>query len=210
MIELNTVDTRVFMKLHSGRFSETVRAGKYSFDTGINVLAGSRETGSFGINCLMSGRCRFYGSKVLLDGKEITKRELYNISCLIGVPPEHCSRTTVRRLIERGINKNGDSGLTYQQISEKFLLTPERTDRRVAYQGNERFRASIAIGYASGKHIYCTAFIDSEQWDKYYSIVLRPYLLTLRDEGMTVLLATDDAKCVKDIADKIYYLDKEE
>ena len=80
------------------------------------------------------------------------------------------------------------------------MLTPVRLTRRMSYQGNEGYRAAIAVGYAAGKRIYCTQYITADRWMNYLDIVLKPYLEKLREEGMTVIIPADSAEYFHGIA----------
>lgn len=205
MIEITAVDTVVSALSRTGTVKAPIHAGTYIFGEGINILVGSIESGNVGISYVLSGGCKLSGCTVTLDGKKLSAGEISAVGCFVGHPPRFAGNTCIKRLIERGIRKSRNV-LSFDDIAAKFLLTPERVQRRFAYQGNERYRASIAIGYAAGKRIYCTEYISSEMWLKYYHIVLKPYLEILRDEGMTVIVPAESADDLGGFADNIYCL----
>lgn len=210
MIEVNACDTQVKIKLRGGTLVRPVKPGSYSFPPGINVLAGEAEHGGAGLSLLLSGRCGFGGCTVKIDGREVTRRELEKSSCIVGHAPVHSENVPFKRLAERGLRRNKVSGLTFDSLSERFMLTPERYGRPLAYMGNERLRASLALGYAYGKSIFCTTLLSAQSWEKLYRYALEPYLEQLREDGKTVILAVDDTEYAGEIVDNIYYFGKEE
>lgn len=209
MIEVNAHDTQIAVKLTGGTFTRRVKAGNYSFLPGINLLAGTEGSGNDGLSLLLSGRCGFNDCTVTADGREVRRRELAEISCLVGHAPPHSDRVPFRRLAERGLRKNRTSLLTFDDLAGKFLLTSARYGRRLSYMGNERWRASLAVGYAYGKSVFCTPFLSAEGWEKLYRYALKPYLELLRADGMTVILAAENESCGGDIADNIIHFENE-
>jgi ABC-type thiamine transport system ATPase subunit len=205
MIEITTVDTEISVKLRGEAIRERLTAGTYSFEKGITALIGGRDSGAAGLSYLASGRCSFNGCTVRIDGRQVTQRELSEDSLLFASMPGFQSMLTVRQLIKRALRHNAGSGYDVSAIAEKFRLTPERLDRRLQYNGNERYRASAAVGYAYGKHIYSMGYMESCLFRKNYKACLIPFLELLRDEGMTVILATDDEDDARVLADHICY-----
>ena len=210
MIDINAVDTVISVKLRSGVYRKRLTAGEYTFDKGITALVGGVNSAAAGLAYLASGRCSFGGCTVSIDGIQVTRRELSEESCLLGSMPGFQSILTVRQLIKRALSHNVNEGYDVDTVAGKFCLTPERMERKLQYNGNERYRASAAVGYAYGKHIYCVGYMEHFMFEKNYKACLIPFLKLLRDEGMTVLFATDDAGNAEAIADRIYYFDKEE
>lgn len=210
MIEITTVDTEISVKLRGAAIGKKLTAGIYSFDKGITALIGGVDSQAEALSFLSSGRFSFGGCAVSIDGRQVTRHELSKDSCLLASMTGFQSMLTVRQLITRGIKHNTGSGYDVNTIAGKFCLTPERLERKLQYNGNERYRASMAIGYAYGKHIYSMGYMADFMFRKNYKACLIPFLELLRDEGMTVLLATDDEEDARGLADNIYYFEKEE
>ncbi len=183
--------------------------GKFSFSTSkIYVLVGG---GSAELSYLLTGWGKSSHAEIEVDGTAVSDKKLRTLSCYIG--REHYSdafpinkRLNVRRAIEKGLKKTR-SALSYEDIRDKFNLTCERENRRLKYLGNENWRASLAIGFAYGKELYCANFIDSADWEKnHFPIILAPWLRLLKDEGRIIILPTNDEAKFFYIADEIIRL----
>ncbi len=198
------------MKVRGGTFRERIAAGQYSIDSGITAFIGRKGSGAAGLSYLVSGCCPLSGCSVSIDGRPLTQRELSRISCLMAPMPGFKGMLTAKQLLRLGIRHNKSAGYDAAAVAEKFSLTPERMERKLQYNGNERYRAAAAVGYAYGKRIYSMGYMEDYMFQKNYKACLIPYLELLRDEGMTVVLAADSAEFAEKLADHIYYFDKEE
>lgn len=190
---------------------ENAQNGDYTFHSSkIYGLVGSEGSGNRALSYLLTGWSKSNNISITIDGQSVSPKELRNISCYIGhqhyydLFPFH-KHLSVKKAIENGIKKSRNSSQTFQTIKEKFDLTDERENRRFKYIGNEHWRASLAVGYAYGKSIYCAGFLDSAMWEKYYSVMLAKWLNILKDDGAIVLIPTDDEKCLGNFVDEVYY-----
>ena len=213
-MEVKAALTRSEIKILTGhnRFEyENCADGEYIFNSSkIYGLIGAKGSGNTALPYLLTGWSKADSISITIDGRSVSPKEMRNISCYIGhqhyydIFPFH-KNLTVKKAIENGIKKSHNSSQTFQTIKERFSLTDERENRRFKYIGNEHWRASLAIGYAHGKTVYCAGFLDSAMWEKYYSIMLERWLNVLKDDGAIVLIPTDDEKCFGDFFDETYY-----
>lgn len=111
---------------------------------------------------------------------------------------------TIRNAFELAIKKNGRYN-DIETIIEDFHLSPQRIDYTLSeIDVWERWRASIAIGYAFGKKIYCFPWMDSLYFYDCMinSSVFRYFKKIVQDNGM-IILPTSREQSVKGIVDKI-------
>jgi len=189
---------------------ENTPSGEFNFSSSkIYALAGERGSGNTALSFLLTGWQKPHCADIRINSRNVTPKKLRMMSCYIGhghyydIFPFQ-KRLSVKRAIGNGLKKTGKADFTYEYIKEKFALTTERENRPLKYLGNEHWRASIAIGYAYGKSIYCSGFIEKPMWDKYYGIMLMEWLRMLSDEGALILLPTNDEALINSVADEVY------
>lgn len=190
---------------------ENLKIGEYSFTSSTCYgLIGEAGSGNWALSYLITGWSKLQGSKILIDGSETSENRLRNISCYVGrshyydIEPFH-KQISVKKAIELGIKKTQTDSANFQDIKNKFDLSTERVDRRFNQIGNEHWRASLAIGYAYNKKIYCLPFLESSQWENYYSIMLEKWLNILKNEESIIIIPTDNEETVGKLIDKVYY-----
>lgn len=122
---------------------ENAKSGEYTFRSSkIYGLIGSRGSGNWALSYLLTGWSRAKNIKIMVDGKDFPLKEMRNICCYIG--REHYydvypikKRLTVKKTIEIGLKKSGNTIDTFQSVKEIFSLTSERENRSFKYLGNE-------------------------------------------------------------------------
>lgn len=205
-VNVMTTDSKI--KVHFGDKPRlTLKQGNFSFESSkIYALAGDQNNGASALSCLLSGFADIGKNRVSVDGKLLNRAELMKISCFIGLGRQRFfgKYLTVRQQITEALNKSGNSH-SFDEIVSKFGLTPERLDRRLAYTGNEHWRASIAIAYAGGKRIYCAPFIDELMWDHYLQLHLEQWIRMLRGEDRVVFLPVSGISKFQDLVDEVIY-----
>lgn len=190
---------------------EKAKSLEYSFySSKCYGLIGNPESGNWDLSYLLTGWQKLSNNTITIDGKDASSKDLRNISCYIGhehyydIKPLH-KHKSIKKSIEAGIKKSRKDNLTFQDIKNKFELSSERVNRRFKETGNEHWRASLAIGYAYNKKIYCSPFLEGCLWEKYYSIMLEKWLNILKNEDSIIIIPTDNEECVHNLVDERYY-----
>lgn len=90
-------------------------------------------------------------------------------------------------------------------IIDEFALSPDRLDYSLSKNCNwERWRASLAIGYASNKTVFCFPWMNTlEFYDCLYNSSVFRFFKKLRNEGAIIILPTSRKENVAGIADEI-------
>lgn len=132
------------------------------FKRGLTVLKGGIDSGNWALSYLLSmykyKKNDFYLNPILeicVNHKATTLDEVLSNSCYIDESyPLFSSKKTVETLVATGIAKSKQD-LSTERVKEIFGLDCERFKRAVSCNGNEKYRAMVAIAYAYGKQIYC-------------------------------------------------------
>lgn len=166
-----------------GTIRDTIGHADYTFESGIYVVEGECFAGGWALSTILTGRCSDYDGQILINDVEVNADSLRkSYSCMVGDETElrkygfiHMS---IKEQMEYGI-KNGKSFCNdFQKVKDLFGVTSERMNRKMALVGIERWRDSLAIGYANGKIIYCLPWMNSKNfkmmtcWEKCLPVLL--------------------------------------
>ncbi len=121
---------------------------------------------------------------------------------------EPYGKHTVRKSIEKALVNNHNNEY-FTDIAEKFLLTPERYDRKLCRLSGERWRAAAALGYAQKRRIFYAPYMSSNFYYQMCQSGLLKALRTLTDNGAVVLLPTGSDEFIKHITDECIYLNRQ-
>ncbi len=148
-----------------GSIRDTIAHISCSFTSGTYVLEGECATGGWALSSILSGRSEFDG-QILLDGSICTQKQLMmNYGCYAGdrliKPSLFSKKISIKDQIEFGVSQGKSFGYTTEQIKDLFGLSSERFSRTIEQTGIERWRCSLAIGFANGRVIYCFPWMNS-------------------------------------------------
>lgn len=163
--------------------------------------------GAWALTTCIGGRAepqRQQDGRILWNGQHVTNGELAVRACFVGERPEEhrlkCLYPTVRGCMERALKK---SGLPYtaEEIRAMFGLTDARFDRRIDRIGSEIWLASMAIGFAGGKDLYCWPWMYG-QFEHYLRVAKELGILDLlRQHGKLVLIPSANEVLLRDCCD---------
>lgn len=188
-----------------GTMRDTLGHFNYQFSSGIYLVEGECATGGWALSTILSGKDKSFEGKIVLNDKEVTYDKLLQNSCYVGenvglkkfgfVP------MTVKEQIEYGINKGLSFSNDIEDIRQKFGLSSERFNRDFRHISGERWRASMAIGYALGKKVYCFPWVNSRflfSHDSNLKLCLGSLILV----GAIVIIPTTYADALDSIAEE--------
>jgi ABC-type glutathione transport system ATPase component len=208
-------------------FNLTIESGK------IYGLVGSLGTGGWLLSHLLSGRdpqffnnLELVDSHITIDGLPANNKLLKSISCYIGegvaeIPYKKYNSypskltlklrkiKTVAEQILEGITRSTNM-LSLQEIANLFELTDinesGRIYRPLEFNSGERWRASLAIGFAFQKKLFCAPWIEPHGIDYILSEQNIKYLKILQEAGAAIILPVSSERYVAGIADEIVHL----
>lgn len=102
------------------------------------------------------------------------------------------------------------------ELAEMFDLTGiydnnediGRINRPLEFQSGEVWRASMAIGMAYHKKLFCFPWLEPQFLDNVLSEENRKYLELIRNRGGTIIIPVSNEGFLKGIADQIIHLRK--
>lgn len=210
-IRVDTSACGSLVSVHDIALNDTWYHRDLTFESGkIYGLVSEHGQGCEYVSYLLGGRVDFENEdiNVLYNGKNVTKAKLCEMSFDLEPSKEKYGSKVVRKAIEAALKKSGNS-TEFQDIEERFMLTPERYDRKFIHLSGERWRASAAYGYAMNKRIYFAPYNPSGFYHRMCCSSLLKALRELTDSGALVVLPAGSDAFLKHIADEIVYLDRE-
>ncbi len=150
---------------HLGIPQEYLRPSDFEFHAG-NLYGIIAEFGSGGaaLSCCLTGNTKFYEGKIYIDDKEETISYIVKNSWYVGYDfygsRNPLRRKTIKEQIKAGVLAT-HCELNAETIQNMFCVSNERVGRSIKKVSGERWKASIAIGYAYGKKIFCYPWMNS-------------------------------------------------
>ncbi|MDE7294152.1 MAG: hypothetical protein K2N72_06985 [Oscillospiraceae bacterium] len=180
-----------------------------TFESGkIYGLVSEYGQGGMYLSHLLGGRLEFQKVKIYCNDVPVTQNDLNDVGWNLESSNEPYGKKEIRKTIEKALAHSG-GGETFMSVAERFLLTPERYDRRFRNLSGERWRASAAYGYALGKRIFFAPYETSKFYHHMCQSALLKALRELAGNGGLVVLPVGSDKFIKHIADEVIYLDPE-
>lgn len=196
-----------YSQLHSSK--DSFLKITYEF-TGGNIygIISDFGCGSWGLSTCVGGRCSDYDGEVILNGKPINCQELSKYSCFIAESQVNDINSaddllTAKDCIEKALHI---SQLSYsaQDIKKMFGLSDERFERNLKEVSGEIWRISTAIGFASGKQIFCFPWLNEHEILR----VNKPNLEILRQHNKIILIPSSQEKFLSKLCDHLIIFGK--
>lgn len=205
-IKVDTSSCTSLIAGYDNKINDTWYYSNQSFESGkIYGLVSEHNQGGMYLSYLIGGRINFGDVKISCNDSPICQNDLGKASWNLEPLNELYGRKTVRKSIESAISQNQNPE-SFQSIADKFLLTPERFNRKIRHLSGERWRAAAAIGYAQGRKIFYAPYKPSIfYYQMCQSSLLKP-LRELTAYGAVVILPTGSDEFIKHIADEVIYL----
>ena len=181
------------------------------FSTGKSYgIIGECGEGGWLLSNLLCGRCATTDSTIKINQNVAGRQLLQNIGWCIG--DVDVSKTwygkslSVARLIQKGLEQS-HRNIDIKEVIELFGLSDSRINMTLNELSWEKWRASIAIGYAFNKKVFCfpwgdTAFIN----DLILNVGIHRCLDILTKDGAMVILPTQREDSIDFLVDEIIYL----
>lgn len=168
------------------------------------------EHGSGGeaISLILSNETLLKQEKIYIDDVEVGESDIENLGWYVG------KTLYSRRLIKRELSfrqaleyavKKYHRYENLDDIIEEFHLTSDRLDYGTSKNCEwERWRASLAIGYASNRKIYCFPWMDTMHfYECMYNSSVFCLFKKLTKEGAIIILPTSRKENVSGLADEV-------
>ncbi|MDF2524167.1 MAG: hypothetical protein K0R31_1808 [Clostridiales bacterium] len=215
------------------RIIDSIENFSASFEQGtINGIIGELGYGGWLLSSLLGGKIQdeCISRSISLNHVPASLEKLQKISCYVGegvaeAPfrrlksyPRKIKRKllgiqTVKEHIQNGL-VGSNSKETLSEIAEMFDLTGiynntesnGRINRPLEFQSGEVWRASMAIGMAYGKELFCFPWLEPQFINYVLSKENRKYIELIKRRGGTVIIPVSNEKHLQGVADQITYL----
>lgn len=179
------------------------------FESGkIYGLVSEYQQGCMYLSYLLGGRIEFGDLKIYLNDREICRQELLKLGWNLEPLHEAHGKRTVKRSVGEAVKRNGQN-ISLGSVQDRFCLTPERENMKLEDLSGERWRASAAVGYVSGKKIFYAPYEPSEFYYAMCQSALLKVFRELTDSGALVLLPVGSDDFMKYIADECIYIKRD-
>ena len=213
----NKVNIKIDASRVAGLITGSANLDKVVYDTwylkDVELMSGKIYglVSEYGQGCmylsyLLGGKIDFGDLQIFIDGIDVSKEDLKSISWNLEPSKEKYKNKTVRKSIEKSIIKNKCSD-TFEDIVEAFYLDERRHDIKLQYLSGERWRASAALGYVSGKSIFYAPYENTSFYHSMYGSNMFKALRYLADKGTIIVLPVGSDTFIKSVVDECIYLD---
>ena len=177
------------------------------FKTGRSyALVSEYRQGCMYLSYLLGGQIKIEdGLDIYLNDNRITQDKLNSISWNLEPNYEPYKNLIVRKSIEKAL-KNGYVEESFEELAESFCLAPERYDCKLSQLSGERWSASAAVGYASGKKVFYAPYNASNFYSS--NARLDQMISYLSSHDCMVLLPVGSDMYLKDHVDQCIYIEQ--
>lgn len=178
-----------------GHMSDVIYPFDYKFESG-NIYGIIDEFGNGGwiLSEILAGKRKWINGRILINGVEISNNKMNEYGCYVGEDSgmkNWLTRRsfTVQEQIYYGVKKGISFCNNVDEIKKNFNLSDERFNRQIKYFSGERWKASMAIGYAQGKLVYCFPWMNS-RYIKHLEEHIRFCARALLEVGAIIIIPT--------------------
>ncbi len=178
-----------------------------TFETGKSYgLISEYQQGCMYLSYLVGGQIQLRDRlEIFLDDSRVNPKELKDISWNLEPNHERYKDWIVRKALEKAL-KNGSFGGSFEELAESFRLTPERYSCKLKHLSGERWSASAAIGYVSGKKIFYAPYESSDFYSS--NARLQNTIDYLTSHDCMVLLPVGSDMYIKKCVDQCIYIEQ--
>ncbi len=164
--------------------------------------------GGESISLLLTNETSMKQDKIFIDGLEVSEIDIANIGWYVG--KEIYSQglikkeLSIRKLLQNAISQYHRYE-TLEETIEEFGITAGILDCGLSKNCNwEKWRASLAIGYAGNKLVYCFPWLNTMYfYDCMYNSGVFRFFKKLKSEGAIIILPTSRKENVSGLVDEI-------
>lgn len=163
--------------------------------------------GGEGISLLLSNQVQRKEEKVYFDDVEVGTKEIMEKGWYVGQVLYSKELLKKEISVKKALTDAVKKYHKYEKVDdvvEEFHLTEGRLNFGLSRCSWERWRASLAIGYACKKSIYCFPWLNTAYfYDCLYNSAVYSFFKKIRDEGSIIILPTSRKENVSGFVDEI-------
>ncbi len=164
-------------------------------------------SGGWGLSWIIAGQAEPYSGKIFLNDREFSKKERRKLSQCVGMDVNDYfipRKKTIKNQIKKGLGltkyKNASS---IEEVMERFSIDKERVGRKIENVGPMMFKASLGIGYAFNKRIYCFPWLWQKSILSFKDLWLKEQISFLKEKGSLIIIPTKYSLDMKDLFDEV-------
>lgn len=165
------------------------------------------QYGGWAISWIASGKVNQQSGSVYLDGRNIGQKERKKLSQCVGFDMKSYfsfGKKTIRKQIANGLKRtNNKNAQNVDEIIRLFDLSPEKVDRTIEQVSVMRYKASMAIGFAYDRKIYCFPWFTQELTLRFKDLWLKKCMNILKEKGYLIILPTPYTREMSDLFDDV-------
>ncbi len=206
--KMTVVDIKSPFRSSNRDASEPVYDNIYEFERGkiYGIVCEPRQSGD-ALSCFMSNQIPWEDEKMYFDEVQVKPSDIGEISWYMG-RPLYCKGIMKREIsVKKALNQAISRYHRYENINDiisEFNLQTMNLDYGLSKYGYERWRASLAIGYANCKIVYCFPWLNTS---RFYNWIINSsvycFFRKLRSEGNILILPTIRRANVEGFVDEI-------
>jgi len=159
----------------------------YCFDTELT-------NGGWGLSWIIAGQIDPDDGQILLNDRELPKKERRKMSQCVGMDVNDyifLGAKTIKKQIVKGLRITGKKNASsLEEVMQKFRIDKERVVRTIEHVSALRFAASLGIGYAFDKRIYCFPWIWPKALLDFKDLWLKDQVEYLKSRGCLIIIPT--------------------
>lgn len=188
-----------------GSMRDTIGHFNYKFVPGVYVIKGEFGLGGWALTEILAGREQMFSGTIRADGLPLTPLQLKRYTCYVGDDLNidkklRFRKKTIHDQIQYAVDKGLGYGKSVDEIKKMFELSDRRFESVIQQTSGERWRISMAVGYAYEKNIYCFPWVNSRFLKSL--MCLETCFKYLVESGAIIIIPTTFPEVLEDIVDK--------
>lgn len=163
--------------------------------------------GGQAISQLLTGKTPVMREDICIDGRRYAEKKRVEEGWMMGEGIEGITQPSIKDQIIQSLKK-ADLPFYWMDVVKKFDLSEDNLKKKLNAVGDERWRASAAIGYANGKKLFCFPWLNYVTLKE--SVIMGAgfwfYANVLREAGATIILPSDNRQILQYITDEVINL----
>lgn len=166
--------------------------------------------GGWGLSYALSGKGDIIEGQLLINRNQVNKQFLMKYGWYVGDDFVgkgafgRIKRFSIRQQITNGL-KQSKTDLTMEQICSMLELSDSRLDRDILSISNERWNASVAIGLAHNRKLFCFPWLNTG-WVNTLFVRLQTIAHVLKEQGAILIIPTAKTDVISKIVDETLFL----
>jgi ABC-type dipeptide/oligopeptide/nickel transport system ATPase subunit len=210
-LEVKRIDIIQYPKMiNYGQMIDYCQNFSYCFSScKIYGIIGECGSGGWALSYTIAGKEKLKNGEIKINDNLVDVKELQKYSFYVGegISNVGIRKNSIFKQLQTGIKTSGRKDYSVEDIIELFGLSKDRLNYKIEELSWERWRASLAIGFAYGKRIYCfpwcnTSFVND--------LIINPCIYRcfeiLKQDGAIILLPTGTQEGVEYFVDEVVHL----